>query len=82
MKKVWTQLKRRPIDGGGYIVEERRNRWKKPREEEKKNKGLYVRFSETDLRDVEMASYEFDESMSDLVRKACKMYINARRSRF
>lgn len=57
-------------------------RRKKPREEEKKDTGIFVRLSKTVMEELEVASYTMDESKSDIVRKAIKMYISANKSRF
>lgn len=55
---------------------------KRIREEEPKDRGFYLRMSKTDMDALEMASYESEESKSDIMRKAFKMYLSARRGRF
>lgn len=55
---------------------------RKKRNKEKSDRGLYVRMTRSEMEALDMASYEGEESKSDIVRKALKMYISARKSRF
>lgn len=55
---------------------------KKKRNKERADQGLFIRMTKSDMEALDMASYEGEESKSDIVRKALKMYISARKSRF
>ena len=55
---------------------------RRKRNTEKSDQGLYVRMTKSEMEALDMASYEGEESKSDIVRKALKMYISARKSRF
>ena len=61
---------------------EKQNRYKKPRDEEKKDKTFLWRLTKTEMDDLDMLSYALDESKSDIMRKAFKMYFNANKGRF
>ena len=55
---------------------------RKKRNTEKSDRGLYIRMTRSEMQALDMASYEGEETKSDIVRKALKMYISARKSRF
>ena len=55
---------------------------RRKRNTEKSDQGLYIRMTKSEMEALDMASYEGDESKSDIVRKALKMYISARKGRF
>lgn len=61
---------------------EKSNRFKKTREEEKKDHTFLWRISKTEMEDLDMLSYALDESKSEIMRKAFKMYFNANKGRF
>lgn len=58
------------------------NRYKKPRDEEKKDRTFLWRLTKSEMDDLDMLSYALDESKSDIMRKAFKMYFNANKGRF
>lgn len=52
------------------------------RDKERRDNRLNLRITESEMDQLNMASYEDDEPVSQLVRKAIKMYLNARRTKF
>ena len=63
------------VNGKGTDGEVRRDR-------ERRDNRLNLRITESEMNQLNMASYEDDEPVSQLVRKAIKMYLNARRAKF
>ena len=61
---------------------EKNKRFKKIREEEKKDHTFLWRITKTEVEELDMLSYVLDEPKSEIMRKAFKMYLNANRSRF
>ena len=55
---------------------------RRKRNTEKSDQALYIRMTKSEMDALDMASYEGEETKSDIVRKALKMYISARKSRF
>lgn len=49
---------------------------RKPRGEERKDQEIHLRITKTELAELEVASYATEESKSDIVRKALKMYLS------
>lgn len=58
------------------------NRYKKIREEEKKDHTYLWRMTKTETEEFEMLSYVLDEPKSEILRKAFRMYVNANKGRF
>jgi hypothetical protein len=58
-----------------------RGRKKNP-ERERKDHGLFLRMTKTEMQELELASYTIEESKSEIIRKALKMYISAIKNRF
>ena len=52
------------------------------RDKELRNTRLNLRITESEMESLNLASYEDEEPISQLVRKAIKMYLNARRTKF
>ena len=61
---------------------EKKNRYKKTREEEKKDRTYLWRMTKTETEELDMLSYALDEPKSEVLRKAFRMYLNANRNRF
>ena len=55
---------------------------KKTRDKERKDQGFFLRMTKSDMDALEMASYESEESKSDIMRKAFKMYLSAIRGHY
>jgi hypothetical protein len=51
----------------------------KRRRETRKN-GFYMRMTDAELHDLDLLSYECEESKSDIMRKAYQMYADLRRN--
>lgn len=64
---------------GKTVKGEGRDDMKKDRE--RRNTRLNLRITDSEMELLNMASYEDEEPVSQLVRKAIKMYLNARRTR-
>ena len=64
------------------MMAEKNKRFKKIREEEKKDHTFLWRITKTEVEELDMLSYVLDEPKSEIMRKAFKMYLNANRSRF
>lgn len=41
---------------------------------ERKSKGFYMRMTKSELEDLDFLSYECDETKTEIMRKAFKMY--------
>lgn len=48
---------------------------KKKRDKERKDQGLYIRMTKTEMAALETATYETDDNKSDIMRKALKTYL-------
>ena len=48
---------------------------KKKRDKERKDQAFYIRMTKSEMSALELASYETDDSKSDIVRKALKNYL-------
>ena len=55
---------------------------KKDPDRERKDHGLFLRMTKTEMHELELASYAVEESKSEIIRKALKMYISAIKGRF
>ena len=47
---------------------------------ETKSRGFYMRMSKTEIEDLDIMSYEFDESKTEIIRKALKTYRELKRN--
>lgn len=51
----------------------------RPKRETKK-RGFYMRMTESELRELDFLSYECEESKTDIIRKALKVYRDIKRN--
>lgn len=49
---------------------------KRKRGDERKDQEIHLRITKSELAELEVASYATEESKSDIVRKALKMYLS------
>jgi hypothetical protein len=54
----------------------------KERKKERKNVRINLRITETESDGLSLVSYTDDEPVSQIVRKAIKMYVNMRKSTY
>ena len=52
------------------------NEKKRKRGDERKDQEIHLRITKSELAELEVASYATEESKSDIVRKALKMYLS------
>ena len=55
---------------------------KKKRGSERRDQEIHLRVTRAELHELEIASYATEESKSDIIRKALKMYLSGIKSSF
>lgn len=66
----------------GKVVKSSMAEVKKKRDKERKDQAFYIRMTKSEMAALELASYETENSKSDIVRKAVKSYLAMLRAPF